>query len=500
MCLPAADLQLLLAPPSEETQQIPEPSEPRPAELTVGICTYDDFDGAWFTIASLMLHHSHLMPRTEILLIDNHPEGPAAAPLKALDGKVGNLRYVPVTTVRSTAVRDMLFRLATGDIVVVLDSHVLLAPGALDAVLDHYTRRPDSRDLLQGPLLTDDGGTVSGTHLNPVWSDGMYGQWDVDPRGTAPDGEAFDIPMQGLGTFACRRDAWPGLNPRFRGFGGEEGYLHEKVRRHGGRTLCLPAFRWVHRFERPAGIPYAPTWQDKLRNNLLAWHELGWDTHQVVHHFAQHFDGDTIHAVRMDVHAELSHPLAVFDGVTRPAPPDTGDAADAGKVRFAGQTDEAPLTTAVIPSVAHASPEISRLLTHRRCLAFAHLHGWRSVLVADTAEALTRPCLQVGEPDQAARRGAPATPASRPDSRAEGQEPAAVGYHAAACTRLLDLLPATPSDAEQWIGRHGTLDAWLLRGDGPWGAVWVSLPRAPAAGHAEAVAPETVTPEAVVPD
>jgi hypothetical protein len=43
--------------------------------------------------------------------------------------------------------------------------------------------------------------------------------------------------MQGLGVFACRRDAWPGLNPRLSGFGGEEGYLRP------GRRVRHRAFR-----------------------------------------------------------------------------------------------------------------------------------------------------------------------------------------------------------------------------------------------------------------
>ncbi|MFI2241736.1 glycosyltransferase family 2 protein [Streptomyces chrestomyceticus] len=430
----------------------------------MGICTYDDFDGAWFTIASLMLHHSHLMPRTEILLIDNHPEGPAAAPLKALDGMMGNLRYVPVTTVRSTAVRDMLFRLATGDIVVVLDSHVLLAPGALDAVLDHYTRHPDSRDLLQGPLLTDDGATMCGTHFKPTWGAGMYGQWDVDPRGTAPDGEAFDIPMQGLGSFACRRDAWPGLNPRFRGFGGEEGYLHEKVRRHGGRTLCLPAFRWVHRFERPAGIPYTCTSEDSLRNYLLGWNELDWDTTPVLEHFAELMPAEAVESVSAQVQAELAHPLAGFDGILRPLP--------AAGARTGDQAPEEDTETrsTTLPAVAHADSRVGRLLTHRRCVAFAHLHGWRSVLVAETSGVLRQAASSASFPDGplleddvvdavgAAEEG----PAGSPRTPATGSPRAlAAGYRHTDYTELLAQWPATPQAAERWIDRNGPLETWL---------------------------------------
>ena len=188
-------------------------------ELTIGIATYDDFDGAWFTVESLRLHHPQWMDHNEILVLDNHPEAPSAEPLSRLAEQIPNVRYVPETTVRSTAVRDLLFRHAHGEIVLVLDSHVLLAPGALDALLAYFRSRPGCRDLVQGPLLSADARGLTGTHWNPVWSEGMYGRWAVDPRGLDPGAEPFDIPMQGLGLFACRRDAWPGLSPRFRGFG-----------------------------------------------------------------------------------------------------------------------------------------------------------------------------------------------------------------------------------------------------------------------------------------
>jgi hypothetical protein len=93
----------------------------------------------------------------------------------------------------------------------------------------------------------------------------MWGIWATDPRGKDPEGDPFEIPMQGLGVFSCRKGAWPGFNPMFRGFGGEEGYIHEKFRQAGGRCLCLPWLRWTHRFGRPAGIGYSLTVEEKLR-------------------------------------------------------------------------------------------------------------------------------------------------------------------------------------------------------------------------------------------
>jgi hypothetical protein len=155
-----------------------------------------------------------------------------------------------------------------------MDSHVFFVPGALQRLIAYLRARPQTRDLLQGPLVYDDLKTIS-THFDPVWREGMYGIWATDPRGVDPDGAPFEIPMQGLGVFACRRAAWPGFNPKFRGFGGEEGYIHEKFRQNGGKTLCLPFLRWMHRFNRPLGIPYRNTWDDRFRNYMIGFAELG---------------------------------------------------------------------------------------------------------------------------------------------------------------------------------------------------------------------------------
>jgi hypothetical protein len=227
--------------------------------------------------------------------------------------------YVPFNGYCGTSVRDLIFREANADIVCCVDSHVLLQPGALDALIRWFDDHPDSRDLIQGPLLGDwlDGPTAS--HFEPVWGTGMYGQWAPDKRVAEAGREPFEIGMQGLGLFACRRDAWPGLNPRFRGFGGEEGYLHEKVRRAGGCVLFHPAVGWAHRFERPAGTPYDNSWEDRLRNYLIGWSEIGWDTASVEAHFQGQFERigitSNFEAVLEKTTREATSPFSFFDGI-----------------------------------------------------------------------------------------------------------------------------------------------------------------------------------------
>jgi hypothetical protein len=192
------------------------------------------------------------------------------------------------SVVGTAAPRDLVFREARGRAVLCCDSHVLLWPGAIARLKAYYRAHPESRDLLQGPLVYDDGRTLA-THFDPrQWRPQMWGDWGTDPRGLDPDAPPFEIPMQGLGVFSCRRDAWLGFHPGFRAFGGEEGYIHEKFRQAGRRCLCLPFLRWMHRFVRPGGVPYPITVEGKLRNYALGHAELGLDLTPVLEHFSQH--------------------------------------------------------------------------------------------------------------------------------------------------------------------------------------------------------------------
>jgi hypothetical protein len=261
-------------------------------------------------------------------------------------------------------------------VVVVLDSHVLLAPGSLAATAVYFDQRPGCRDLVQGPMVGDDGERVHGSHWRPEWGEGMYGKWDTDARALDSTAEPFDIPMQGLGLFAMRRDAWPGLHPRFRGFGGEEGYLHEKVRRGGGRTVCLPALRWAHRFGRPGGVPYSVTWNDRIRNYLIGWTELGWNTDEVRAHF-RGILGPAADDLLIDIDAELTHPASRFDAVLAIAshPRRSRELADV--------LSRSRIVARQISAVEAADAEQSRALSHRHCIDLARQHGWRSVLVLD---------------------------------------------------------------------------------------------------------------------
>ena len=166
--------------------------------LTIGMATYNDFDGVYFTLQSLRLYHD--LADTELLVVDNHGD---EAVRQLVEGWLG-ARYVLATDVVGTAYpRELVFREATGEAVLCCDSHVLFAEGAIGHLKRYYRDHPRTDDLLQGPLVYDDG-TLIATHLEPHWREQMWGTWATDPRGQDPRSEPFEIPMQGLGVFSCR--------------------------------------------------------------------------------------------------------------------------------------------------------------------------------------------------------------------------------------------------------------------------------------------------------
>jgi glycosyltransferase involved in cell wall biosynthesis len=316
----------MVYPRQTETERV---ISPRP-KLTIGMATYDDYDGVYFSIQALRLYHCDVMDQVELLVVDNHPDGACAEALKELDRHALNLRYIPQTECVGTAVRDFVFREAAGDFVLCMDCHVLLAPGAVRSLLDYFAAHPATPDLLQGPLLIDSLGSAI-TRWNPEWSNGMFGVWAPPIKNFRQEGEPFEIPIMGLGLFACRKSAWVGFNPMFRGFGGEEGYLHEKFRRAGARTLCLPSLAWLHRFRRPMGIPYAMSWQDRIRNYIIGWSELGLPLDEMRCHMSQLLGEEKIDKAFEAVEFELSARMIAAPGgsvfmappgsqLTKPAP------------------------------------------------------------------------------------------------------------------------------------------------------------------------------------
>jgi len=295
-------------------EYLPPPVSSKKYKLCIGMATYDDYDGVYFSVQAIRLYHPEILDQIEFVVLDNNPTGICADALKLLGDSMPNYRYIQGDNFQGTWSRFSLINRTNSPYILCMDSHVMIVPGAIKQLLDYIDANPDTHDLLQGPLVNDDMHSLS-SHFAPSWGAGMYGSWATDPRAYELDGPGFDIPMQGLGLFAFRKDSWPQVNPRFSGFGGEEGYVHEKVRRAGGRTLCLPFLRWLHRFNRPMGTRYALNWADRMRNYMIAHQELGIDNGPMIEHFNSHIgEAETVKIVA-NIEAEIDNPFFYFDAI-----------------------------------------------------------------------------------------------------------------------------------------------------------------------------------------
>ena len=456
----------------------PPSTKPQPREpvLTIGMATFNDFDGVYFSVQALRLYHPEATSRCEIVVLDNNPGGESSEALESFCSQLENCRYLPVSDQTGTAVRDRIFRVATTPYVLCMDSHVLLCPGALKGLLDLFDHAPQCRDLIQGPLVSDNFGEVS-SHFKEEWRSGMYGVWAHDERADDPSGEPFEIPMQGLGVFACRRDAWPGFNPDFRGFGGEEGYIHEKFRQQGQRVLCLPALRWLHRFGRPKGVPYNPRWEDRIRNYLLGWRELGLDDTPVKDHFAAEIGAETVWRVDQHLKIEADHPFWAFDAVyciNLDSQPQRWEDMSR-RFRELGVVERVRRYPAVETADSH---HIGCTLSHRAIIELAWQSGWESVLVFEDDAIFRTGALFHLQRSVAELASVPwsvfylgYTDWWQKDRRIPGFEylesgggvtsAHAIAYHRRAFERLLQLLPATADECRDRIER-GEKSDWII--------------------------------------
>lgn len=238
------------------------------------MATYDDFDGVYFTVQSLMLYHDILKNIDyEIIVIDNNPQGKHGEAIKnMLNWTKNTSKYIPYKDKTSTAVRNEIFVNSSGKYTISIDCHVLIKNGGLDALLEYYSNNPDCKDIIQGPMIYDDQKSFS-TQFDPKWRGDMFGIWGTNKQ--AYDANVpFEIPMMGLGLFSCETKNWLGFNCHFRGFGGEEGYIHEKFRRNGGKAICIPQLGWIHRFGRPEGVKYKLVLEDRIWNYFVGWLEI----------------------------------------------------------------------------------------------------------------------------------------------------------------------------------------------------------------------------------
>jgi hypothetical protein len=267
---------------------------------------------------------------------------------EAVGSRSANIKYIDMAGFAGTTKpRDVIFDHADGEFVCVMDCHVMLRKDSLRQLLDWFEVNRDCKDLVHGPILYDNLHMIS-THFDDQFRGGMWGTWgsawkspdgqhfvcqseevtdenrkrssdgmvhtydlqtlkpiDVGLPADIPwsghdrrlielgftelgrDDEAglFEIPGQGMGLFASRKDSWLGFAKECTGFGGEEMNIHTKYRQAGRKAICLPFLKWNHRFGRAGGAPYPIPLSAKIRNYVLWAKELNLPLDRIHTHF-----------------------------------------------------------------------------------------------------------------------------------------------------------------------------------------------------------------------
>lgn len=240
--------------------------------LTIGMATYDDYDGVYFSINALRLYHDICSTdKVEFLVVDNNPNSEHGKCTKNYIDSIGG-KYVPLDVIPSSFSKYKVAEYASGKYVLIIDCHVLLEKNGIGNLLEYYSNNPDCKNLVQGPLWYDDLKKIA-THFIPVWRGDMFGRWEFN-EDAYNKGDPFEILMQGMGMLSFERKNWPSISPYFMGFGGEEGYISEKFRQNGGKNICLPNVKWTHRFNRPNGVPFRLTLEDRVWNYFIGWLDL----------------------------------------------------------------------------------------------------------------------------------------------------------------------------------------------------------------------------------
>lgn len=262
--------------------------------LTIGMLTYDDFDGVYFSIQAIRTYHADIAKKIRFLVVDNNPDSKHGKEVANLCRNRSDSDYYAITGVNSTSLRNLVFELASTEHVLCMDCHVLMQPLSLERLIRFYEANPGTNDLFQGPLYTE-ANYVIATGMEPNFRGGNFGTWtENDKRCDDPAADPFEIAMHGMGMFTCRRDAWPRFPIGMRGFGGEEGTIHEKFRLTGRKCWNLPFLGWTHRFPRPGGVPYKLDIEQKVRNHLMTFRDAGLKLDPVVQYYKTRMDSDPL--------------------------------------------------------------------------------------------------------------------------------------------------------------------------------------------------------------
>lgn len=133
------------------------PYRPKRGEvfLTVGMPHFQDWEGAWATIQSVLWEAqaagiSHLV---EILVVDQSAESEAGKKIKGyLAGWVPRSKYIAQPNVGTAMGKHAVFANAGGEWVLLLDCHAALKPGSLKKIFEYMVAHRSDDNLYSGVM------------------------------------------------------------------------------------------------------------------------------------------------------------------------------------------------------------------------------------------------------------------------------------------------------------------------------------------------------------
>jgi hypothetical protein len=236
-------------------------------KLSVCIATCDDFHRLQFTIQALKMYHPICASKEcEFIIFDNSISGTHCLETKKfIEGPIQG-KYFAFQSPQSSWNKYRMIPFADGEIILGLDSHVLIQEGGIQKLIDYFDKNPESKNLVQGQLLYDPL-TSGPTKLDSRWGSGMRGVW-ADSKPLLTEGE-FPIENMGMGLWAIRKKAWKGISPYFRSFGSEEYTIHRYVKHWGGQAILLGGLGWWHSFQRVSPPSFKISNEDRMFNYFL---------------------------------------------------------------------------------------------------------------------------------------------------------------------------------------------------------------------------------------
>lgn len=266
--------------------------------ISIVIACRDEADTLWFTLHSLQMHtRGPLVERDgmEIVVADNDPGAKTCGKtVEEVCAAFAHARF-PVRYLAAGEVKSVFYprnrgaAAAEGEHLLFLDSHVLLAPYAIEALhrlflkrseLHTYALLPDLY-LAHIPIAFSDPDKQFGPYKLRLRGD-FWGEWTpmskLPPPGSGNGLKAITYPIgaSGLWCYSTPKAAWEavrGYNPNFLGYAGGEVYLELKYWLLGGHVVLLQEENGqepVSGVHWSAPRRYQVQWKDWVHDVLLA--------------------------------------------------------------------------------------------------------------------------------------------------------------------------------------------------------------------------------------